>query len=101
MRANDEHEGELTVTDEYTLTGVNRGTVTVAAGGDLDLRGVVVGDLEIARGGLAILHGTVTGTVYNRGGVLAVFGTVRGTVITTDGQTEIDPNAEIRGKRGW
>jgi hypothetical protein len=94
----DKHEGDMRVTDERSLRGVNRGTVTASAGGDLGLLGMVIGDLVIEPGVRVMLHGTVTGSVYNGGGVLAVFGTVRGNIITTDGQTGIDSTAQIRGK---
>lgn len=88
-------EGDLQVESDYLLRGVVTGSITVGAGGYLELHGMVCRDLNIEPGGIVALHGTIAGDVYNRGGDLEVYGVVVGALHNEGGATVVDPEAVI------
>ncbi len=90
-------EGTLRVTDGLDLHGMVTGTVSVAPGGRLALRGTVCRDLVLEEGSSVHLYGTVSGDVYNRGSELLVYGSIGGTLHREGGTTVIDPDAAVAG----
>lgn len=89
-------EGDWTVRQRVTFSGIVVGDVVVTRDGHLRLWGHVEGSLVIEVGGKAELHGQVNGDVFNRGGELIVVGQVNGRLHPVAGKTTIDPRARIR-----
>lgn len=89
--------GDLFVTELFTLNGVLTGTVFVGAGGDLTLNGVAY-HLVVQAGGRASLRGVVRGNVTNEGGILEVLGIVTGALNSISGQTSVGSGAIVSNK---
>jgi cytoskeletal protein CcmA (bactofilin family) len=90
-------EGNRRVADGLDLHGMVTGTVSVASGGWLELRGTVCRDLVLEEGSSVHRYGTVSGDVYNRGSELLVYGSIGGTLHREGGTTVIDSDAAIAG----
>jgi cytoskeletal protein CcmA (bactofilin family) len=82
---------DLEIADAVHLSGMVRGTVTVAAGGDLKMTGMISGDLVVRPDARARVSGMVSGTVRNQGGDVEISGMVRRLV------TEPGSAADMRG----
>jgi hypothetical protein len=100
------HQSDLEISDELTVTGNVNGRITVLGGGVLVLLGVATGGVVVAGGGFArisgttgglfvaagghaVLAGTCEGSVTNDGGDLVIEGTVTEAVIEQAGTTSI------------
>ena len=100
-------EGNLRVADGLDLHDMVTGTVSVAPGRRLELRGTVCRDLVLEEGSSVHFQGTVSGDVDNRGGELLVCGSSGGTSHREGGTTVIDPELSIpdfvssRSPSGW
>ena len=72
------------------------GDVVVAAGGFLELDGVITGDLVVDGGAYAIVRGTVAGVVRNGGGHLHLLGSASEVIDTAPrAVTVVEPGAVI------
>lgn len=89
--------GDLTVDDEFALTGVASGSVTVKDGGRFELKGVVSRGLVVEPGGAATVWGVVSGDAENRGGDLIVFGVIAGRLRAESGRTRVHKDAKVAG----
>lgn len=94
----DSHEGDLTVDDDVTITGMVIGIVRVTEHGSLDLRGTVSGGVHVAQGGTAMIRGTVQGDVIAAlGSHVEVIGVVQGQVRGQD--VVVHPDAVVSRRR--
>jgi cytoskeletal protein CcmA (bactofilin family) len=94
-----QHNGDVTVEGEQTISGQITGTLTVAETGNLILNGQVIEDLVVEAGGRAEINGMVIGNIVNRGGDVTVYGQVEGQILdegTT--ATVIESGAIIGGE---
>src|SRR5579884_4185410 len=92
-------EGDVTIKGESVIiAGMINGNLTVAAGADAQLSGMVTKDVVVTGGHLKI-GGMVAGSVANRGGELEVFGMINGNLSREGGTTHVDPKAVINGMR--
>lgn len=88
--------GDLLVEDLVAIYGTVTGTITVNAGGSLDLFGVCGADLIVETGGTAIIDGAIRGNLINRGTV-DLRGVVDGDVRTEGGYLHQAPAAVVSG----
>jgi cytoskeletal protein CcmA (bactofilin family) len=91
-------EGDVEVTEPYTLLGAIRGSVVVKAGGTLTMIGKVAGDATIEHGARAEIAGSVGGDAVNLGGDLAIAGLVEGDLDARAGRTILHDKAKVRGE---
>jgi len=107
--------GDVSINEAYTLWGSIAGDVHVGKGGKFYLRGAIYGNLNVLPGGRVhvfgnvsgnltvaektkVIHsGTLGGDAVNRGGRLYIdaSGKVMGKVKTLEGETTIEPQAQI------
>ena len=90
-------EGTRRLADGLDWHGMVTGTVSVAPGRRLEVRGPVCRDLVREAGSSVHLDGTVSDDADNRGGELLVHGSIGGTVHCGGGTTVIAPGAAIAG----
>lgn len=89
-------EDDIELDNELVLHGMVNGNVRVVDGEILVLNGMCSQNLVIEEGGRVYLHGTTVGNVHNNGGYLEVYGTINGYLRTESGNTQIDPDADIK-----
>lgn len=87
--------GNFELRGELDLRGMCTGHITVMPGGNLILRGMARG-VVVAKGGQATIHGMCNGPVVNKGGDVVLKGKAD-SVITEEGQTTIEPGADVDG----
>jgi cytoskeletal protein CcmA (bactofilin family) len=107
--------GNTIIEEAFTLWGSIAGDVTAINKSKFYCRGTIYGDLTVLHGGRVHVYGNVTGTLtvkdgakvivsghvgkdaINTGGrmYLDATATVSGKVITDDGETQVDPKAQI------
>jgi cytoskeletal protein CcmA (bactofilin family) len=107
--------GDQLIEEPFTLWGSIAGNVTALNKSKFYARGTIYGDLTVQHGGRVHVYGNVTGTLtvkdgakvivsgnigkdaVNAGGrlYLEAAATVGGKVITDDGETQVDPAAQI------
>jgi len=107
--------GDQVISEPYTLWGSIAGNTTAAKGSKLYVRGTIYGDLDVLVGGRVHVYGKITGhltvkdgakvilsgvvgkNAVNEGGRLYIDNNaeVMGRVMTSDGETQIDPNAKV------
>ena len=76
------HRQDLSISEDTTLQGLVMGTVRVAAGVLLILRGSVAKDLILGEGTRLELYGQGGGDIVNRGGLIVHnSGTVGGSIV--------------------
>ena len=108
-------KGNQIIEEPYTLWGSIAGDVTAINKSKFYVRGSIYGDLTVNHGGRVHVFGQVTGTLtvkdgakvivsgtigknaVNQGGRLYLDSSsaVHGKVITDDGETQVDPKAQI------
>jgi cytoskeletal protein CcmA (bactofilin family) len=88
-------EGDIIITDEFTVSGMINGNITVGLGGTFILYGMCLQTVTIQKGGTAKLYGMVQKDVINEAGKLELHGTVHGAVKTINGETVISPTAVV------
>jgi hypothetical protein len=107
--------GDQVIEQPYTLWGTIAGDVTAINGSKFYARGIIYGDLTVLHGGRVHVFGSVTGSLIvkdgakvivsgaigkdavNLGGRLYLDGSanVGGKIITDDGETQVDPKAQV------
>lgn len=91
--------GDLEIADggKVYLRGNVYGNLTVSKGGRVHIFGQVTGDLTVTKGAKVIHSGIIGRDAINRGGRLYVeaAGKVLGKVKTKDGETQVDPRAQV------
>jgi cytoskeletal protein CcmA (bactofilin family) len=107
--------GNIVITEPYTLWGSIAGNVTASDGAKLYVRGAIYGHLTVTPGGRVHIFGNISGNVtiavktkvihsgiiggdaINNGGRLYIDATAKvlGKVKTYDGQTTIEPKAQV------
>ncbi len=90
-------EGNITLTENFTLRGVIVGNVTVRPNTLFDLQVAVTGSLYIEQGAEVRLRGTVYGSIHNQGS-LSVAGRVNGKILDDGQQIIYEPGAVINGE---
>ena len=108
-------KGDQVISEPFTLWGSVAGNVTATIGSKFYARGTIYGDLTVLHGGRVHVYGKVTGSLFvkdgakvihsgyvggdavNEGGRLFVDknATVAGNVLTADGETQVDPAAQV------
>lgn len=108
-------QGDQLIEQQYTLWGSINGNVTATKGSKFYARGTIYGDLTVLYGGRVHVYGQVTGTLtvkdgakvivsgvvgkdaVNLGGrmYLDASAKVGGKVVTDDGETQVDPAAQL------
>lgn len=68
------HYGDISPANDLEFHGQVHGSVTVAPGRQLFLRGRIAGDLIVGKDAMAAVHGTITGAVLNRGAHVFISG---------------------------
>lgn len=94
---NDQHDGDLALSDDLRLNGQVRGNVTVPGGFKLDCYGQIAGDLIVERGATATVFGTVAGKIQNKGGMVHLHGVAGAIEDVGPTKTMIEPTAVLLG----
>lgn len=89
-------EGNISIADDLNLLGTVKGSITVAFGGKLYLRGTCTNNLIVQPGGIAFIFGTVGNDVHNAGTV-ELEGTVNGNVLSIGSSFKKSDEAFVRG----
>lgn len=92
--------GDVMVVDggKVYLRGAIYGNLTVAPGGRVHVFGNISGNLTVENEAKVILSGTLGGDAINNGGRLYIDAgaKVHGRVRANDGETKVDPKAQVR-----
>jgi hypothetical protein len=91
----DKFEGDLIVQQEQVcIYGMIAGNLTLRAGADVLLNGMVCGNVQVD-GGKLMLNGMVDGDVINGGGEIEFYGQINGHLHRLDGITRVSPGAVV------
>src|SRR5262245_11910388 len=91
--------GDWVVSEACTLWGSVGGSVTVAEGGKLYMRGAVYGDILVEYGGRLHIFGRVVGNLtVKRGAKVIHSGVIGGDATNQGGRLYIENTATINGK---
>jgi cytoskeletal protein CcmA (bactofilin family) len=89
---------QFVINEDYTLTGLHRGTVIVQSG-DFTLEGTLEGTLSIASGVCAVIRGTQRGSVsVGPSATVSVYGAIWGsTTVDPGAMLTIEPGGKLAG----
>ncbi len=90
------HYGDISPTNDLEFHGLVHGSVTVAPGRQLFLRGRIAGDLIVGKDAMAAVHGTITGAVLNRGAHVYISGSAGSVRDTGHRRTYLNHRAVAR-----
>jgi cytoskeletal protein CcmA (bactofilin family) len=97
MIIGDAYNGDLTIDDNLTITGIVFGNIIVQPNALMNVNGIVNGTIEVQTNAKVKIYGVINGNVKNEGGFLSVLGTVNGMVFENAGITKIHPKAIVTG----
>ncbi len=99
LKIHDNHEGEIVIEEQCSITAIVIGDVVVLPGGSLRLSGQVQGNVTVKPGAALLMLGTVKGAIINEGGEVDVFGFVGRIEDTGTTDTMLSMGAIVGGKR--